>query len=70
MAEALDFTDKKSVLIVDDTPENLTLMNGLLKDIYKTKIANNGERVEDLVGDEITHLDPLALLGECIELRL
>jgi putative two-component system response regulator len=32
------------VLIVDDTPENLTLMNGLLKDIYKTKIANNGER--------------------------
>ena len=44
MAEALDFTDKKSVLIVDDTPENLTLMNGLLKDIYKTKIANNGER--------------------------
>jgi hypothetical protein len=30
MAEALDFTDKKSVLIVDDTPENLTLMNGLL----------------------------------------
>ncbi len=44
MAEALDFTDKQSVLIVDDTPENLTLMNGLLKDIYKTKIANNGER--------------------------
>lgn len=44
MAESLDFTDKKSVLIVDDTPENLTLMNGLLKDIYKTKIANNGER--------------------------
>ena len=44
MAEALDFTDKKSVLIVDDTPENLTLMNGLLKDSYKTKIANNGER--------------------------
>ena len=44
MADALDFTDKQSVLIVDDTPENLTLMNGLLKDIYKTKIANNGER--------------------------
>jgi putative two-component system response regulator len=44
MSEALDFTDKRSVLIVDDTPENLTLMNGLLKDLYKTKIANNGER--------------------------
>ena len=38
MAEALDFTDKQSVLIVDDTPENLTLMNGLLKDLYKTEV--------------------------------
>jgi putative two-component system response regulator len=44
MADALDFTDKQTVLIVDDTPENLTLMNGLLKDAYKTRIANNGER--------------------------
>ena len=40
----LDFTQKQTILIVDDTPDNLTLMNGLLKDIYRTKIANNGER--------------------------
>ena len=32
--------------------------------------ANNSKRVEDLVGDEIAHFDPLALLGERIELRL
>ena len=44
MSEALNFTAKQSVLIVDDTAENLTLMNGLLKDAYRTKIANNGER--------------------------
>ena len=40
----LDFTQKQTILIVDDTPDNLTLMNGLLKDIYRTKVANNGER--------------------------
>src|SRR5258705_12991826 len=35
---------KPLVLIVDDTPENITLMNGLLKDRYRTRIATNGER--------------------------
>ena len=40
----LDFTEKQTVLVVDDTPDNLTLMTGLLKDAYKTKVANNGER--------------------------
>jgi putative two-component system response regulator len=40
----LDFTEKQTVLVVDDTPDNLTLMTGLLKDTYKTKVANNGER--------------------------
>jgi putative two-component system response regulator len=44
MSPPLDFTEKKTVLIVDDTAENLTLMNGLLKDLYRTRIANNGER--------------------------
>jgi putative two-component system response regulator len=44
MSDALNFTEKHSILIVDDTAENLTLMNGLLKDDYRTKIANNGER--------------------------
>ena len=44
MADALDFTEKQSILIVDDTPDNLTLMTGLLKDTYKTRVANNGER--------------------------
>jgi len=44
MSEALNFADKPTVLIVDDTAENLTLMNGLLKDTYRTKVANTGER--------------------------
>jgi putative two-component system response regulator len=33
-----------TILVVDDTPENLTLMAGLLKDQYDTRIANSGER--------------------------
>ena len=37
-------TDKNTILIVDDTPDNITLLSSLLKDDYKTKIAINGER--------------------------
>jgi cyclic di-GMP phosphodiesterase len=44
MANTLDFTEKQTVLIVDDTPDNITLMTGVLKGGYRTKVANNGER--------------------------
>ncbi len=37
-------SDKKTVLIVDDTPANVSLLNSILKDLYKTKIATNGEK--------------------------
>jgi putative two-component system response regulator len=40
----LDFTSKPTILVVDDTPDNLTLMSALLKDTYKVKVANNGEK--------------------------
>ena len=43
MADALDFTEKQTILAVDDTPENLQLIHGLLKDDYRVKIANRGE---------------------------
>lgn len=35
---------KPTILVVDDTPENLSLMQALLKDHYRVKGANNGER--------------------------
>jgi len=44
LADSLDFTQKPTVLVVDDTPDNLSLMSGLLKDLYKVKVANNGEK--------------------------
>jgi putative two-component system response regulator len=40
----LNFVSKPTVLVVDDTPDNLSLMSGLLKDDYKIKVANNGEK--------------------------
>ena len=40
----LDVTERATLLVVDDMPETLTLMSGLLKDDYKVKIANDGEK--------------------------
>jgi len=37
-------SDRKLVLIVDDTPTNVSVIAGLLKDSYKTKVATNGEK--------------------------
>jgi len=44
MSQAAETAIDLTVLIVDDTAENLTVMNGLLKDLYRTKVANSGER--------------------------
>jgi putative two-component system response regulator len=52
MTEPVDFSTKPVVLIVDDTPENLTIMNGLLKETYRTKVANSGERALKLATAE------------------
>ena len=38
----LDFSRKATILIVDDTPDNLALMHGLLKDDYRIRVANGG----------------------------
>ncbi|MBV8658736.1 MAG: two-component system response regulator [Burkholderiales bacterium] len=52
MSNALDFTEKHTVLVVDDTPENLSLMSGLLRNDYKVKVAHSGERALQIVGGE------------------
>ncbi|RYF60365.1 MAG: response regulator, partial [Comamonadaceae bacterium] len=33
-----------TVLVVDDTPDNLTLMGSLLREHYLVKVANHGEK--------------------------
>ncbi len=44
MTITLDVVEKATILVVDDTPDNLSLMSGLLKDDYKVKVANGGEK--------------------------
>lgn len=44
MSETLNYSLSPIILIVDDTPENITLINGLLKDTYRTRVAISGER--------------------------
>ncbi|BFM39246.1 two-component system response regulator [Synechocystis sp. LKSZ1] len=44
MDDALETHPKATLLVVDDTPDNLAFMSGLLKDFYRVKIANNGEK--------------------------
>ena len=43
---------QKLILIVDDTPTNIGVISGALKDSYKTKIATNGQKALALAGAE------------------
>ncbi len=52
MVEAIVHTEKAVILVVDDTPDNLTLMSGLLKDNYRVKVANSGERALKITQSE------------------
>jgi putative two-component system response regulator len=47
-------TEKPTVLVVDDTPENLLLISDLLRKYYKVKVASNGNRALS-----IAQADPL-----------
>jgi putative two-component system response regulator len=44
MNTAPNLAEKATILIVDDTPDNLSLLSALLKDKYKIKIATNGAK--------------------------
>ncbi len=47
MSTQLD--DKKTVLVVDDAPANIQIVNSILKESYKIKIATNGAKALELV---------------------
>src|SRR3984957_5865066 len=51
---------KQTVLLVDDTPANIQLVNSILKDIYKIRIATSGVKALELA--KITPLPDLILL--------
>ncbi|WP_433966376.1 PP2C family protein-serine/threonine phosphatase [Tunturiibacter gelidiferens] len=39
---------KKTVLLVDDAPANIQIVNAILKDIYKIRVATNGAKALEL----------------------
>ena len=43
---------QKVILVVDDTPLNISVISGALKDSYKTKVATNGEKALALASAE------------------
>ncbi len=43
---------QKLILIVDDTPINIGVISGALKEIYKTKVATNGEKALAIASGE------------------
>lgn len=44
MTALFESTEKATVLVVDDTPDNLTLITGILRDRYHIKVASNAEK--------------------------
>jgi putative two-component system response regulator len=44
---------KSMILVVDDAPDSLTLLNALLRDEYKVKVANSGERALAIAHSEL-----------------
>jgi len=47
-----DPTDGATVLVVDDTPDNLALMSELLRPRYRVKIASSGEKALRIAGGD------------------
>ncbi|MDP3876189.1 MAG: two-component system response regulator [Methylobacter sp.] len=47
-----NLAEKSTLLVVDDTPDNLLLMNDLLKDDYKVKLAGSGEKALKIAGSD------------------
>ena len=52
MSNPLDPGEKRTVLVVDDTPDNLSLMSSLLRTEYRVKLAPSGERALKIASAE------------------
>lgn len=55
--------DKKTILVVDDTPSNLIMLNNLLCKDYRVKVANSGAKgIKLALSDDAPHLILLDVL--------
>ena len=49
---SLEFPEKPTILAVDDSPDNLWLLSGLLKDLYRIKLCGSGEKALQIIGED------------------
>lgn len=49
MVYPLNFVDKRTVLVVDDVADNLTLMSGILKEHYHVRAARSGKHALEII---------------------
>lgn len=54
MQDSMDAATRATILAVDDSPENLWVLSGLLRGTYRVKVASSGERAL-----EVIHAGPL-----------
>ena len=52
MTSPTEVASKPIILVVDDTPDNLSLIAGLFKEFYTVKIANSGEKALKIAQSE------------------
>ena len=55
-----EFT-KKTILVIDDTPDNLFLVSTLLKGLYVVKVANSGEKALKFLNETLIPPDLILL---------
>lgn len=55
-----DDVDRATILVVDDTPDNLTFISGLLRDHYRVKVATSGEKAIT-IAQTVPHPDLILL---------
>ena len=48
MPDTVGFREKPTILAVDDAPDNLWLLSGLLKDQYRVKLCGSGEKALEI----------------------
>ncbi len=48
--------EKPTILAVDDSPDNLWLLSGLLKDLYRVKLCGSGDKALQIVAKEAPDL--------------
>ena len=52
MGNTIDTLNQETILIVDDMPDNLALLSDILKNYYKIKVANSGEKALRIMAAE------------------